>query len=214
MIANKQVSEQVARMLLEIHAVQFNLQKPFKWTSGWHSPIYCDNRLTLSYPKIRTFIKDSFVNLAKQHFADAECIAGVATAGIPQGALLAEALDLPFVYVRAKPKEHGKENLIEGRVEAGKRVLIVEDVVSTGKSTLQAAQALSEAELEISGVLAIFTYGFDFVMQQFENQHLLLHTLTDYTQLLVEVFKQQDLDEKTMASLHAWRKDPQNWDGE
>jgi orotate phosphoribosyltransferase len=211
MIANKQIAEAVAQKLLEIEAVQFNLEKPFKWTSGWSSPIYCDNRLTLSYPSTRTLIKDNFVYLIRQHFPHTEAIAGVATAGIPQGTLLADALDLPFVYVRAKAKEHGKENLIEGVIAPKQKVIVVEDVVSTGKSTFQAADALRDAGVKVIGVLAIFTYGFDAVMQQFAEQQLPLYTLTDYTQLLIEVFKQQDLDEKTMASLHEWRKNPAQW---
>ncbi len=198
-------------MLLSVDAVQFSFDHPFKWSSGWNSPIYCDSRLTLSYPEIRTFIKESFVELAQKYYAHTEAVAGVATAGIPQGALLAESLNLPFLYVRAKPKGHGKENLIEGKVIAGQKVLLVEDIVSTGRSVIEAAQALRARELEVVGVLAIFTYGFDFAMQNFKEEQLPLYCLSDYTHLLVEVFKKEGVSEKTMASLHEWRKQPDTW---
>ncbi len=205
------IAEQVARYLLDIKAVQLNWEKPFRWTSGWLSPIYCDNRLTLSYPEVRQYIKNAFVELASQYFPQTEVIAGVATAGIPQGALIADALDLPFVYVRAKPKEHGKENLIEGVIMPGKRVLIVEDVISTGKSTLQAVEALQEAGFAIAGVVGIFTYGFDFVLQQFAERNIPFYTLSDYAYLLKELNKQQPIADNVMNTLQTWREQPDKW---
>jgi orotate phosphoribosyltransferase len=211
MITSKLVAEQVARHLLDVKAVQLNWEKPFTWTSGWKSPIYCDNRLTLSYPEARRYIKDSFVALAKQKFPQTEVIAGVATAGIPQGALIADVLGLPFVYVRSKPKEHGKENLIEGVIMPQKRVLIVEDVISTGKSTLQAADALQEAGFVVEGVIGIFTYGFDFVMQQFMERNIPFHTLSNYAYLLQEYTKREKLSEEVLTSLQTWRDEPQKW---
>ncbi|MCU0446266.1 MAG: orotate phosphoribosyltransferase [Microscillaceae bacterium] len=207
------MSEEVARKLLEINAVQFNFAKPFRWSSGWNSPIYTDCRMTLSYPDFRTFIKNSFARLIRQIYPTTEVIAGVATAGISQAALIADTMQLPMLYVRAKPKEHGKENLIEGKITAGQKVVIVEDIISTGGSCLQAAQALREAGAEVLGVVAILTYGFDFADEQFAAADLSYETLSDYTQLLVQFFKREDVSESTMASLHEWRKNPSQWQG-
>jgi orotate phosphoribosyltransferase len=207
----KDISEEIARKLLEIKAVQFNFVKPFKWSSGWNSPIYTDCRMTLSYPSLRTFIKNGFVQVINQHYPQAEVIAGVATAGISQAALIADAMELPMLYVRAKPKEHGKENLIEGRISAQQKVVIVEDIISTGGSCLQAAQALRAAGAEVLGVVAILTYGFDFADEQFRAVNLSYKTLSDYTQLLVQLFKREDVSDKTMAFLHEWRKSPSQW---
>ena len=206
-----QISEDVAKMLLEINAVQFSFDKPFIWSSGWNSPIYCDSRLSLSYPQIRTKIKEGFVQLIKDKFPDTEAIAGVATAGIAQSALIADDLDLPLLYVRPKPKSHGKENLIEGRILPNQKIVLVEDIISTGNSVIKSAEALKEEGLDVLGVVAIFTYGFDFAIQNFEQHKLSFFTLTDYTKLLVEVFKKEGVSEKTMASLHEWRKDPESW---
>ncbi len=205
------MSEAVANMLLDIQAVQFSFEKPFNWSSGWKSPVYCDSRLTISYPEIRTQITQGFVELLQAHFPDVEVIAGVATAGIPQAALIANQLALPMLYVRAQAKGHGRENLIEGVVKAGQKVVVIEDIFSTGKSTIQAALALREAEVEVMGALGILTYGFEFAQMQFEENQLPFYTLTDYTKLLVEVFKREGVSEKTMASLHEWRKNPEKW---
>lgn len=205
------MSEAVANMLLDIQAVQFSFEKPFNWSSGWKSPIYCDSRLTISYPEIRTQITQGFVELLQAHFSGAEAIAGVATAGIPQASLIAHQLGLPMLYVRAQAKGHGRENLIEGVVKAGQKVVVIEDIFSTGKSTIQAALALREAGVEVMGALGILTYGFEFAQVQFEENQLPFYTLTDYTKLLVEVFKREGVSEKTMASLHEWRKNPEKW---
>lgn len=211
MTTSKKIAEQVARYLLDIKAVQLNWEKPFRWTSGWNSPIYCDNRLTLSYPEVRTYMKNAFVELTKTFLPTAEVVAGVATAGIPQGAIIADALNLPFIYVRAKPKEHGKENLIEGVIMPEKRVLVVEDVISTGKSTLQAVDALQEAGFAVAGVVGIFTYGFDFVMRQFTERNIPFYTLSNYAYLLQELHKRENLTQETLDSLEAWRDAPDVW---
>ncbi|HRG79385.1 MAG TPA: orotate phosphoribosyltransferase, partial [Cyclobacteriaceae bacterium] len=151
----------VAGRLLEVGAIQLNYKQPFTWSSGWKSPIYCDNRITLSYPVVRSYIKENLVRAIRLNFPRVDCIAGVATAGIPQGALVAEMMGLPFVYVRPKPKEHGMGNLIEGKVEKGARVVLVEDLISTGGSSLKAAQVMQEAGCKVIGMVAIFTYGFE-----------------------------------------------------
>ncbi len=207
----KSISENTAKKLLEVGAVQFNFQKPFQWASGWFSPIYCDCRLTLSFPKVRSFLKENFAILAKENFANVETIAGVATAGIPQASLIADYLEKPMLYVRSSPKAHGKGNLIEGKIEKGQKVVVVEDIISTGGSSLQAVKALQDAGAEVLGVLAIMNYGFENAQMQFQNANIPLVTLTDYTQLIIEISKIQDLDEQTMASLHAWRRNPQDW---
>lgn len=208
------LSEAVANMLLDVQAVQFSFTKPFTWSSGWQSPVYCDSRLTISYPEIRAQITQGFVELIQAHFEGVEVVAGVATAGVPQAALIADKLQLPMLYVRAKAKGHGRENLIEGLVKKGQKVVLIEDIYSTGKSTIQAAQALREAGLEVLGSVAILTYGFEFAKAQFEEHKLSFYTLTDYTKLLVEVFKRQGVSEETMASLHEWRKNPEKWQPE
>jgi orotate phosphoribosyltransferase len=207
----KSIAENTAKHLLDVNAVQFNFQKPFQWASGWFSPIYCDCRLTLSYPKVRSFLKENFALLIKTHFPDVEVIAGVATAGIPQASLIADYLEKSMLYVRSSPKAHGKGNLIEGRIEKGQKVVVVEDIISTGGSALQAVRALQEIGAEVLGVLAIMNYGFENAQTQFQDAKMPLVTLTDYTQVLVALSKIQDLDEQTMASLHAWRRSPQDW---
>ena len=163
------ISQEVATQLLEIKAIKLRPKKPFDWSSGWKSPIYCDNRLSLSYPTIRNFIKNQLTEITKKKFPDVECIAGVATAGIPQGALLADSLDLPFVYVRSKPKGHGLENMIEGKVTKRQKVVIMEDLVSTGGSSLKAAEALQAAGFNILGMVAIFTYGLEIAQENFKK---------------------------------------------
>lgn len=209
----KNTAQQTAQYLLDISAVQFNFKQPFRWSSGWLSPIYCDCRLTLSYPKIRNFITDAFVDTIKNQFPDAQAIAGVATAGIPQAALIAQKLDLPMLYIRAKAKEHGKENLIEGKIEKGQKTIVIEDIISTGGSSLNAIKALQEAETEVLSTLAILSYGFEMAHQQFKDQNINLNTLSDYTYLIQEFSKKEDLSEEIMASLYEWRKNPQDWKG-
>lgn len=201
----------VASKLLEIGAIKLNHKNPFTWSSGWKSPVYCDNRLALSYPTIRTFIKERLAQAIKENFPHVECIAGVATAGIPQGALVAEALNLPFVYVRPKPKEHGMGNLIEGKVEKNQKIVLVEDLISTGGSSLKAAQAIREAGCTVVGMVAIFTYGFEQSETNFENENVALVCLSDFNHLLHEALDKKYLDENQLVYVKSWRLDPANW---
>ena len=201
----------VASRLLEVEAIKLNYKKPFTWSSGWKSPIYCDNRLSLSYPAIRTFIKKSLAQAIRDHFTDAECIAGVATAGVPQGALVADELTLPYIYVRPKPKDHGMGNLIEGKVTKGQRVVLIEDLISTGGSSLKAAQALQEAGFEVMGMVAIFTYGFDTAEKNFEQAGISLVCLSDFNHLLKEAVDKKYLKEDELIFVKSWRLDPANW---
>lgn len=201
----------VARKLLEIKAIKLQPGKPFTWASGWKSPIYCDNRLSLSYPQIRSLIKGKLVQLVQERFPEAEAVAGVATAGIPQGTLLADAMDLPFIYVRAKAKGHGMENCIEGKVTVGQKVLVVEDLVSTGGSSLKAVNDLREAGFEVLGMVAIFTYGFEVAKENFEKSGVKLICLSDYESMLPQAIEENYISDSDLNSLTTWRKDPGNW---
>jgi orotate phosphoribosyltransferase len=201
----------IAEMLLKIQAIKLSTEKPFTWSSGWKSPIYCDNRLSLSYPAIRTAIKDGLVSAIRENFSGAEAVAGVATAGIAQGALVAEALGIPFLYVRPKPKDHGMENLIEGKITKGQKVVVVEDLVSTGGSSLKAVQALREAGFSVMGMVSIFNYGFDVAAQNFSEAKVSLVSLSDYSNLLAFAQQQNTLTEKQLVSLKSWRVDPARW---
>jgi orotate phosphoribosyltransferase len=201
----------VAAMLLEIEAIKINAQKPFTWASGWKSPIYCDNRLSLSYPTIRKAITKGLVQAIQENFAAAEAIAGVATAGIAQGTLVADALSLPFAYVRPKPKDHGMENLIEGRITQGQKIVVVEDLVSTGGSSLKAVRALRDGGAEVLGMVSIFTYGFDISQSNFYSDNVSLVSLSDYDHLLTCALDKKYVGEKELTSLKAWRYDPAHW---
>ena len=201
----------VAAKLLEIEAIKINYKTPFTWSSGWKSPIYCDNRLALSYPEIRTKIKEDLAEAITKNYSEAECIAGVATAGIPQGALVADHLRLPFVYVRPKPKEHGMGNLIEGKIEKGQKVVLVEDLISTGGSSLKAAQAMKEAGCKVIGMVAIFTYGFDVAEKSFADAKIPLTCLSDFNHLLEQAVKNKYLDENQLVYVKSWRLDPGHW---
>jgi len=201
----------IARKLLEIKAIKLQPTQPFTWASGWKSPIYCDNRLALSFPEVRSLIKGHLVEVAKQKFPGVEAVAGVATAGIPQGALLADALDLPFLYVRSKAKGHGMENMIEGKVTPGQKVLVVEDLVSTGGSSLKAVQDLRDAGFEVLGMVAIFTYGFELAKENFEKAGVKLVCLSDYESMLPQAIEEQYVSDADLASLITWRKDPASW---
>ncbi len=205
------VARRVAMALLEIGAIQLRTDPPFRWSSGWNSPIYCDNRLSLSYPAVRTFIKNALAAVIRQQFPGAEAVAGVATAGIPQGALVADVLGLPFLYVRSKPKEHGMSNMIEGRTTPRQRIVVLEDLVSTGGSSLKVVDALREADCDVLGMVAIFTYGFDVARQHFADKKVPLHCLSDYAHLLDEAVRSGLLSPAQHASLQAWREDPGNW---
>jgi len=207
----EETAGKVASMLLEIQAIKLNTEKPFTWSSGWKSPIYCDNRLSLSYPEVRSEICDGLADVIKQNFSTAQCVAGVATAGIAQGALVANLLELPFIYVRPKPKDHGMENLIEGKVTKGQKVVVVEDLVSTGGSSLKAAEALRDAGFDVLGMVSIFTYGFDVAYGNFNQANVSLISLSDYNSMLRSALEQKYISEEQMISLKAWRVDPANW---
>lgn len=207
----EETAGKIAAMLLQIQAIKLNTEKPFSWSSGWKSPIYCDNRLSLSYPEIRNTIKHALVEAIRENFFTVESIAGVATAGIAQGALVADVLNLPFLYVRPKPKDHGMENLIEGKIIKGQKVVVVEDLVSTGGSSLKAAQALREAGFEVLGMVSIFNYGFDIATRNFYDANTSLISLCDYPNLLKFALDQQYITEDQMISLKAWRVDPSSW---
>jgi orotate phosphoribosyltransferase len=207
----EEMAHPVASMLLKIQAIKLNTSRPFTWSSGWKSPIYCDNRLSLSYPETRSAIRDGLANAIRENFFTAECIAGVATAGIPQGALVADLLDLPFVYVRPKPKDHGMENLIEGRVVKNQKVVVLEDLVSTGGSSLKAVQALREAGFDVMGMVSIFNYGFEIATKNFYEADVSLISLCDYNSLIQSALQDKYIDEDQVVSLKSWRVDPSNW---
>lgn len=201
----------VAEKLLKIKAIKVQPQNPFTWASGWKSPIYCDNRKTLSYPEIRTFIKNEFARLIREKYGDVDVVAGVATGAIAQGAMVAEELGLPFVYVRSSPKDHGLENLIEGDLKPGQKVVVIEDLISTGGSSLKAVEALRKDGCEVIGMLAIFTYGFPVASEKFSEAEVELTTLSNYGAVLEHLLKTEFIGEEEMETLKEWRKDPANW---
>ncbi len=203
----------VADRLLQVGAVKLNPTQPFTWASGWKSPIYCDNRKVLSFPYDRDFIKSELCSVIFEMFPDIDGIAGVATAGISWGVMAADQLKLPFIYVRPKPKEHGLSNQLEGEMPKGSRVLVVEDLISTGKSSLQVCDVLKASGIEVAGMVSIFTYGFELASQAFEQAGIRLVSLTNYTALLELSLKQGKIDEKELEVLAEWRKDPANWSG-
>ena len=203
----------VAEKLLQINAIKLNVEQPFTWASGWKSPIYCDNRRVLSFPYIRDFIKSELCNVLFSKFADAEMIAGVATAGIPWGAMAADQLKLPFLYVRPKPKEHGLSNQIEGYFTKGQKTVVVEDLVSTGKSSLQVVEVMRREGLEVSGMVSIFTYGFPVATEAFKNQGIIYHSLTNYHVLLDLAVEKKLVDARQLEVLLKWRDNPGNWTG-
>lgn len=206
-----ETSYKVAEFLLQIKAIKLQPENPFTWASGWKSPIYCDNRKTLSYPAIRTYIRQQFVNAINKDFAKPDVIAGVATGGIAQGALVAQEMGLPFVYVRSEAKKHGLTNMIEGDIEKGQSVVVIEDLISTGGSSLKAVEALREKGCEVKGMAAIFTYGFDVAENNFKSTDCKLTTLTNYTTLINVALDKGYISEKDVASLSEWRKNPDTW---
>jgi orotate phosphoribosyltransferase len=201
----------IAEKLLQINAIKLNIEHPFTWASGWKSPIYCDNRKILSFPFVRDYIKSEMCNIIFQTFDNADLIAGVATAGIPWGAMAADQLKLPYIYVRPKPKEHGLGNQIEGFYEPGKRVVVVEDLISTGKSSLQVVDVLKNADLEVEGMVSIFNYGFQQAKNAFEKYQIPLKSLTDYDSLIALAIEQKSISESEQKTLLNWRQDPANW---
>jgi len=201
----------LAEFLLQIKAIKLNVKTPFQWASGWNSPIYCDNRLTLSYPKIRTFIRQSYANAITEQFGRPDVIAGVATGGIAQGALVAQELDLPFVYVRTEPKGHGMTNQIEGFIEAGQNVVLVEDLISTGGSSLKAVQALKAMGCNVKGLVAIFSYQFQVAEEAFAAANCPFITLTNYDTLLDKAVDTGYVKAADLEELRSWKIDPAHW---
>jgi len=203
----------VAEKLLQTGSVQLRPEQPFTWASGWKSPIYCDNRKLLSFPYVRDYIKSELCNVIFEQYADADLIAGVATAGIAWGAMAADQLKLPFMYVRPKPKEHGLGNQIEGAYEPGQKTVVVEDLISTGKSSLQVVDVLRKAGLEVIGMVSIFSYGFDEAVKNFENEGVSFQSLTDYSTLINIGLEKGKIQSAAEPLLLQWRKDPANWTG-
>jgi len=211
MNVDQETADRVSANLLQIKAVKLNGSQPFTWASGLKSPIYCDNRITLSYPKIRTYIRQQLSKAITDHFGNADVIAGVATAGIPQGALVAQELGLPFAYVRSSAKDHGLTNKIEGVVNSGQTVVVVEDLVSTGKSSLEAVKALREIGAKVSGMVAIFSYGLPVATENFAKADCKLVTLSDYDSLISKAVEDEYISKKDETSLREWRNDPKAW---
>ena len=211
MIFNDDKALKVAEFLLQIKAVKLQPNDPFTWASGIKSPIYCDNRVTLSYPNIRTFIRQEYAESVIDSFGKPDVIAGVATGGIAQGALVAQELGLPFIYIRSEAKKHGMGNQIEGYFEEGQKVVVIEDLISTGGSSLKAVEALREAKLEVKGLIAIFTYGFKVAEDNFTNAQCPYRTLTNYDILLDHAKSTNLISEEEAKSLLEWKKDPQSW---
>ena len=207
----KNVAHLLAEKLLKINALKLQPANPFVWASGWNSPIYTDNRRTLSYPDVRSFIKSELTRMIMENFPEAEAIAGVATGAIAQGALVADMLNLPYVYVRSSPKDHGLENLIEGDLRQGQKVVVVEDLVSTGKSSLKAVEAVRNAGSEVVGMVALFTYGFPVAEKNFEEAGVKLLTLSNYNTMLEVALKTNYITEGDIETLQSWRNDPASW---
>ena len=211
MIFNKDTAEKTAELLLQINAIKLNPSTPFLWASGWKSPIYCDNRLTLSFPAIRNYIREEFSKNIEKQFGKPDVIAGVATGAIGIGILVAESLGLPFVYVRPEAKKHGRQNQVEGFLQKGQNVVVVEDLISTGNSSLQAVEVLREAGANVKGMAAIFNYGFDIATENFKKANVDLFTLGNYENLLTLAVAKKYITEEEETTLIAWRKDPSTW---
>lgn len=207
----KSRERQTAERLLQINAIQLNIQTPYTWASGWKSPVYCDNRKILSYPYAREFVKSELCNLIFETFPEAETLAGVATGGIPHGAMAADQLKLPFIYVRSKPKGHGLGNQIEGVLKKGSKVVVVEDLISTGGSSLEACKALQEAGADVVGLVAIFTYGFPVAEEAFKKAGIPFYTLSNYPEMIKEAQSRGLVSDDQMETLAAWRESPSTW---
>ena len=205
------VSRKIAEQLLQIKAIKLQPDHPYTWASGWKAPIYCDNRISLSYPKVRTYIRQALVNAIEKKYGKPDLIAGVATAAIAQGALVAESLGLPFAYVRSAPKDHGRENLIEGEVKPDQSVVVIEDLISTGKSSLKAVQALRDFGCNVKGMISIFNYGFETAIQNFETAQCTLISLCDYSVLIKQALESGYVKESDIEMLENWRSSPEDW---
>ena len=212
MILDQDNAKKVAKILLQINAIKLNPKNPFIWASGWKSPIYCDNRIILSHPKTRLFIRNQISNQINKFYEKPEIIAGVATGAIGIGILVADLLKLPFVYVRPNAKKHGRENQIEGAFQKGQSVVVIEDLISTGNSSLMAVDALRNAELNINGMISIFSYGFPISFENFKNKNVKLNSLSSYDILLKQAYESGYINVKEHEILSEWRKNPQEWD--
>jgi orotate phosphoribosyltransferase len=214
MIFNNNTAQQTAELLLQINAIKLNSKNPFTWASGWKSPIYCDNRIILSFPAVRNYIRDEFAKHIEEKFGKPDVIAGVATGAIGIGILVAEAMGLPFVYVRPEPKKHGRQNQVEGFLQKGQNVVVVEDLISTGGSSLLAVEALRNEGANIKGMVAIFTYGFPVSKERFEATNLDVFTLSNYENLLQKAVDKQYVSENELETLRAWNANPAEWNVE
>lgn len=211
MILDKETAKKTAELLLQINAIKLQPQEPFTWASGWKSPIYCDNRVTLSYPTIRNYIHQEMAKQVEILYGNPDAIVGVATGAIGIGMLVADYLNVPFAYVRPEPKKHGRKNQIEGHLEPNSNVVVIEDLISTGKSSLMAVEALKNSNMNVKGMLAIFTYGFDIATQNFKEEDITLNTLSDYTHLLEQASDSNYITGEQKETLGNWRKDPSTW---
>jgi len=211
MIFNKHTARKTAEVLLQINAIKLSPKDPFTWASGWKSPIYCDNRIILSYPHIRTYIRETMGKQIEKQYGKPDAIAGVATGAIGIAILVAEYLHLPFVYVRPSAKKHGRQNQIEGHVEKGQNVVVVEDLISTGKSSLNAVRALKKADINVKGMMAIFSYGFEIANDNFKQEGITLHTLSDYNCLLDQALDTNYISQKELKTLEDWNANPGEW---
>jgi len=211
MIKNKDTAKKTAELLLQIKAIKLSVNDPFNWASGWKSPIYCDNRITLSYPPVRTFLKEEISKIVEDKYGKPDVIAGVATGAIAIGILVAQELGVPFVYVRPEPKKHGRKNQIEGFLDSGQNVVVIEDLISTGNSSLQAVKALKEAGATVKGMVAIFTYGFDIATKNFEKDKISLTTLSSYKFLLEQALDTKFISDDEYIQLNDWRINPSEW---
>lgn len=211
MILNKETAQKTADLLLQINAIKLQPQNPFLWASGWKSPIYCDNRIILSYPPIRNFVREQMARQIEKLYGKPDVIAGVATGAIGIGMLVADYLNVPFVYVRPEAKGHGRQNQVEGQLSKNQNVVVVEDLISTGNSSLNAVKALKEANVKVKGMIAIFTYDFDVAKENFKKEKIELHTLSDYNQLLAQAEKSKYINSSETETLKAWRENPAIW---
>lgn len=211
MILNDETAQKTAELLLQINAIKLQPENPFTWASGWNSPIYCDNRIILSFPEIRNYVKTEIAKGIETLYGKPDVIAGVATGAIGIGALVAQELNLPFVYVRPEAKKHGRQNQIEGQLDKNQRVVVIEDLISTGKSSLNAVKALKEAEAEVKGMIAIFSYGFKVAVDNFIADNVNLHTLSNYESLLEKALKTNYITPKQLDILSDWNKNPSEW---
>jgi len=211
MILDIETAKQVAKSLLQIKAVVLQPNEPFTWASGWNSPIYCDNRITLSHPEVRTYIRQELAKAVIQKYGKPDVIAGVATGAIAHGVLVAQELGLPFIYVRSSTKDHGRQNLVEGKIDSGQSVVVIEDLISSGKSSLAAVDALKSTGCNVKGMAAIFTYGFDKAKENFENHECQLFTLGDYNTLIEQALDTKYINESDLILLKQWRSNPEKW---